>query len=330
MTLATRPATADDLTSVLALARRSLGWSDVSPRFLEWKHLENPWGPSYMWVALDGDRVVAFRAFLRWELVDPDGRVVVAARAVDTATDPEHRRQGLFRSLTTTALGEMAAAGVQLVWNTPNSSSLPGYLTMGWQEVGRLPVVVRPATARFAFVVLTARRPAARHAVATRFGRPAWEVFGNDPDVDALIAAVPASAGLATRRTQAFLSWRYNNPALGYRVLALGGSPADGLAVFRLRRRGRAVEATICDLLCPEVAGGADGSAAAALVRRVARGTGADYVLSLAGTTRATVTRWPVVRLSQIGPVLACRPLDGTAPPALDGWALTMGDVELL
>jgi hypothetical protein len=45
---------------------------------------------------------------------------------------------------------------------------------------------------------------------------------------------------------------------------------------------------------------------------------------------RTTVTRRLVPRLSQIGPVLACRPLDGTAPPALDRWALTMGDVELL
>jgi GNAT superfamily N-acetyltransferase len=330
MTVATRPATTEDLPGVLALARRALGWSDVSPRFLEWKHIENPWGRSFMWVALDGDRVIAFRAFLRWELVDADGRCVVAARAVDTATDPEHRRQGLFRSLTTAALDEMAAAGVQLVWNTPNSSSLPGYLTMGWQEVGRLPAVVRPAAARFPFVVLTARRPAARDAVATHFGRAAWEVFGHDPDVDALLAALPASAGLATRRTQGFLAWRYNNPALGYRVLALGDSPADGLAVFRLRRRGRAVEATVCDLLCPEAAGGPNGATASGLVRRIARGTDADYVLSLASPSRATVTRPPVVRLSQIGPVLACRPLDGTVPPAVDGWALTMGDVELL
>src|SRR4051794_27767860 len=207
MTLATRPATADDLPGILALARRALGWSDVSTRFLEWKHLESPFGPSFMWIATDADRVVAFRAFLRWELVDAEGGTVVAARAVDTATDPDHRRRGLFRALTTEALDGMAAAGVQLVWNTPNGSSLPGYLTMGWQEVGRLPALVRPASGRFPVVVLTARRAAGREAVATGYGRAAWEVFGGDPAVDALLAGVARPRGLTTRRSQAFLAW---------------------------------------------------------------------------------------------------------------------------
>jgi phosphoribosylformylglycinamidine synthase len=32
-----------------------------------------------MWIALAGSRVVGFRAFLRWDLVDADGRVVPAA-----------------------------------------------------------------------------------------------------------------------------------------------------------------------------------------------------------------------------------------------------------
>jgi hypothetical protein len=155
-------------------------------------------------------------------------------------------------------------------------------------------------------------------------------VFGADPAVDALLAAGPAPTGLTTRRSQAFLTWRYTNPELGYRVLLLGASPADGLAVFRLRRRGRAVEAVVCDVLAPA----GDRGAASRLGQRIARGTDADYLLALAGpggpASAAGVTRAPVVRLPQIGPVLACRPLDGTPPPALGGWALTMGDVELL
>src|SRR4051794_8339181 len=100
MTVDTRLASADDLPAILELCRRALGWTDVSTRFLEWKHLESPFGQSLMVVAVDGQRVVGFRAFLRWEFVDAHGQVVRAARAVDTATDPDHRRQGLFRSLT--------------------------------------------------------------------------------------------------------------------------------------------------------------------------------------------------------------------------------------
>jgi GNAT superfamily N-acetyltransferase len=335
MTVSTRPATADDLGEVLALMRRALGWADVSARFLEWKHLENPFGPSAMWIALDGDRVVCFRAFLRWEMQDAAGRTVRAVRAVDTATDPDFQRQGLFRRLTTDAVDELGAQGVNLVFNTPNKASLAGYRSMGWQELGRLPVAAMPASARFPVVVLTAKRAAGRDAVPTPFGVAAWEVLRREPAVRALLAAARAPAGLATRRTPEFLAWRYGNPALGYRVLPVGNDLATGLVVFRLRRRGRAVEAVVCDVLLPDAptgpagANGTDGAGAPAgrgLLHRIARETDADYLLRI---DRKRVTRGPFVRLPGLGPVFACRPLDGDRPPALGEWALTMGDVEL-
>jgi GNAT superfamily N-acetyltransferase len=341
MTLIIRRASRDDLGPILALMRRSLGWTDVSPRFLEWKHCDNPFGESLMWVALDGDRPVAFRAFLRWELRAPDGRVLRVVRAVDTATDPDHRRQGLFRRLTEDALDAMAGDQIAMVWNTPNPASLSGYRSMGWHELGRLPVAAMPASARFPVVVTTAKRAAGRDAVPTSFGVAAWEVFGHDSAIDGLLAHACPGEGLATRRTPEFLAWRYGNPALGYRALAADGGTAAGLAVFRLRQRGRAVEAVVCDVLVPDAtpspgsdrpvraaSGAAVGSAGVrrALLRRIARETKADYLLRI---DRRRVTRGPFVRLPALGPVFACRPLDGNPPPALGEWALTMGDVEL-
>ena len=98
--LVVRRAAAADFSGVLALARRALGWTDDDARFLDWKHLENPFGASLMWVALDGERIVGFRAFLRWEFNTPEGRTVIAARAVDTATDPDYQGRGIFTRLT--------------------------------------------------------------------------------------------------------------------------------------------------------------------------------------------------------------------------------------
>lgn len=320
--LTVRRAGPGDFPRVLALARRALGWTDTDTTFLSWKHLENPFGTSPMWVALDGDRVVGFRSFMRWEFVASDGRVVRAARAVDTATDPDYQGRGIFTRLTTRAVDELPDEGVELVFNTPNGKSLPGYLKMGWQEVGRLPVAVMPTSARFPLVVATARRPAGRWPLTTTVGANPRDVFAPGRGVDELLASLPGPSGLGTRRSREFLAWRYGADGLGYRVMLQGASPDAGLAIFRRRPRGRAVEVVVCDVLAP----GGDRSVTRSLVRRTARAAEGDYLIRIA---REIATRDPFVRVPRVGPVLACRSLDATAVPGLAAWSLTMGDVEL-
>ncbi|MEO6122773.1 MAG: GNAT family N-acetyltransferase, partial [Ilumatobacteraceae bacterium] len=129
-----RHAVDDDRAAIVDLLGRSLG-SDGDPRYpalFAWKHDENRFGRSPMWVATDAGRIVAFRTFMRWEF-ERGGEVVRAVRAVDTATDPEYQGRGLFRSLTLLGLEEMTAERVDFVFNTPNSQSRPGYLKMGWR-----------------------------------------------------------------------------------------------------------------------------------------------------------------------------------------------------
>jgi GNAT superfamily N-acetyltransferase len=320
--LIVRRADADDFPRVLDLARRALGWADDDASFLEWKHLESPFGASPMWIALDRTRVVGFRTFMRWEFVASDGNTVRAARAVDTATDPDYEGRGIFTRLTLEAIDQLPADGVTLIFNTPNEKSLPGYLKMGWQELGRLGVVVKPTSARFLLVIATARRPAGRSPLPTALGEAPADAFADRPAVQALLDSLPPAQGLVTRRTPEFLAWRYGHEPLGYRVMLRGTSPADGLAVFRRRQRGKAIEGVLCDVLVPD----GDPRAGDELLRRVDLAAAADYLIRL---DRKLVTRGAFVRLPRVGPVLACRTLDASVAPELPKWALTMGDVEL-
>ena len=136
-----------DLPGILRLMQVELGWpdDDRSTTLWRWKHEQNPFGASPVWVAAEGSEVIAVRAFLRWRLRTPGGEVVEAVRAVDTATDRHHRGQGWFRRLTLHGLEELAEHDVRLVFNTPNEQSRPGYLSMGWREIGRPRVWLRPA-----------------------------------------------------------------------------------------------------------------------------------------------------------------------------------------
>lgn len=320
--LAIRPFEAGDTPAVLGLLSRSLGWvpDDHHAAFFDWKHRQNPFGPSFAWVAEEDGRIIGFRPFLRWEFEQP-GAVVTAVRAVDTATAPEARGRGVFSRLTRFGLGELEAAGVGFVFNTPNDQSRPGYLKMGWREVGRVPLRVRVASVAALRRLPGARTPADLWSLSTEAGQPAAAALDDREAVARLLHSQPPPLGVRTRLTPEVLHWRYAGfQALAYRAATGPGGVADGVALFRLRRRGPAVEAMLGEVLVP----GGDAGRAGALAKAVLRESGADYAIVTGGRSLPGF-----VPLPGQGPVLTWRGVCAPAAPPLAQWALTLGDVEL-
>jgi GNAT superfamily N-acetyltransferase len=302
VTVSTRRAREEDGPAVLALLRDSLG-KDADPRyddFFRWKHTDNPFGISPAWVAEEGGAVVGFRTFMRWQFRS-GGEVVRAVRAVDTATARSARGRGIFQRLTTEALDELVDEGVRLVFNTPNDQSRPGYLKMGWRVVGRMPVSVQVRGPASAARMAAARRPAALWSIPTSVGRPVATATNE------LLTLSRPGAGFGTDRSAPYLVWRYGFGPLAYRA----ATSDDAAMVFRLRRRGRAVELAACE---------AHGSSRGIrrLVRHVLRSTGADYAIRIGSGG---------LPLPGQGPILTCRPLGSAQQP--NRWDLDLGDVEL-
>lgn len=321
-----RRARPDEREAVVALAAAALGWRAGEPNaeLFAWKHDDNVFGPSPQWVAeLDG-RLAGFRTFLRWRFRTPSGETVTAVRAVDTATHPDFQGRGVFRALTLHAVDELREEGVGFVFNTPNDKSRPGYLTMGWREVGTVPVAVRPAGPAGLVRMARARVPAAKWSLPCRVGEAAAAVFGDGDtgELAELLAGQPSSRGLTTDRSPAYYAWRYTLEPLAYRVVLAGASLGAGFAVFRLRARGEAVECALCDVVVP----GGDRRVADRLMATVARRTRADYAVRV---DPAAAPAAGFVRLPGQGPVLTWRALRCTRMPPLGQWRLTLGDVEL-
>jgi len=313
-----RAAGPEDADAVLDLVGSVMGWgADArAARMWRWKHVDNPAGASPTWVAADASgRIVGVRTFLRWRFDGPAGPLS-AVRAVDTVTHPDARGQGLFKRLTLLGLDELAAEGVDFVFNTPNDQSRPGYLSMGWQPVRRLAVAVRPRGLRGAVRMARNRVPADLDSLPVEAGRAAADGL-DDPACQVLAGP---GGGTSTVRDPAYLRWRYAGlPELAYRVLALGADPAEGVAIVRVRRRGAATEATVAELAAPGA------RASARLASLVLRRTGADYALALPSYGPLRGGGVPVPRL---GPLLVARAVAGRAPAA-DQWRLSLGDVEL-
>ncbi|MGN6242366.1 MAG: GNAT family N-acetyltransferase [Motilibacteraceae bacterium] len=325
----------EDEGDVLALLTASLAGGPTGHReaeFLRWKHQENPFGRSPALVAVDGGRVVGVRFLLRWRL-QLGGRELRAVRMVDTATHPDHQGRGIFKRLTLAAL-ERWADEIDLVFNTPNSNSRPGYLKMGWQEVGALPIslrVRRPlAFARGA--AAAARRTPVPPGNLGDGGAPAAEVLPVLLDGGDLTPLLNRTrAGLHTPLSPDFLRWRYAEvPGLRYEVFpARRDGELVGLGIGRRRRRGPLVELTLAELLTrPD-----DGDGRRRVLAAAAKAPGVDHVavhLPSVPERRAAI-RCGYLPVPRQGMVLTVRP--GLATPSTGGalaeWSLSLGDLEV-
>jgi GNAT superfamily N-acetyltransferase len=329
--IAVRPYEDADLGAVLALLTASLGDGPAGTRseaFFRWKHLGNPFGRSMMLVAETEGRIVGLRAFMRWEF-DAGGRRFRAVRAVDTATHPDHQGRGIFSTLTLEALDRLRGE-TDFVFNTPNEKSLPGYLKMGWQVVGRVPIRIRVRRPiRFATRARSWRTETSGAVPATS-APPAAEVL--DERIDVLLAEREPSAGLATPRDPDYLRWRYGHaPLLDYRAVAVDDHGLlEGLAVIRTRPRGSLAEATVAEAIVRP----GDRRAAGRLLRRVGRGAGLDHATCSFPPTssperaarRAGFLRVPggmTLVVNALGHDLSPDPRD------LRSWSLSLGDLEV-
>ena len=313
---------------MLGLLDASLGGGPAGrrpPEFFTWKHLDNPFGRSLLLVAEHQDRLIGLRAFMRWRF-EAGERTLAAVRAVDTATHPEFQGLGVFSRLTRAALEAMDGQ-VDLVFNTPNGKSGPGYLKLGWREVGKVPVAVR---ARRPLRLLLSGRARSRPAPPVT-AAPAAEALADDDTLAALLAREPVPRGLATPRTAGYLRWRYGAaPLLGYRAVTeeRGGGLA-GVALFRVRPRGRLWETTVAEVLA-----GGDPATARRLLRRVAAAAPVDHLTlhAPAGTPLARAARRGGFLPSPAGILLVANPRTAGIrpdPTRLDAWALSLGDLEV-
>lgn len=317
-----RVATPADVPAIVAVMQSELGWPNDSraEALWRWKHEQSPFGASLVWVAERDGEVIAIRAFMRWRMIGSDGRVLQAARAVDTATRQAYRGQGWFRALTLHGLEELADHGIEFVFNTPNEQSRPGYLSMGWVDRGRLPVWVRPSRWSSLPAMMRSRTaaelwPATAHTDLSPLSDLLAGV-ASPSSLDVIRRAHlwrPADGAVGTERSIDYLSWRYGLASLGYRWCDSPGRPVGGVVFVRDRSRGASIERVVLDVFGER---GAWQSALSGNAR-------VEYLLALGH--RPGRGWW---RVPGAGPRLVARPLVGhVVPPEFD---LTLGDVELL
>lgn len=308
-----RTATRGDVPEILDVLRESLGETPLLRRTTElfsWKHFENPFGESLILLAELGSRLAGVRAFMRWRLETPGGDSIECVRAVDTATRPEFQGRGVFRALTMSALDAAREQGVHLVFNTPNEKSAPGYLKMGWGEVGWIRPVLRPRLG------LSASQPNGE-LVSLSEVIPMADQF-----------AVPRSfrqepLGLRTPRNAEYQRWRYT----GHPTARYGwAGDEDGGAVVRSSVRKGRTELLVSDI-----------TPRTEVLRTVRRSHRARYVATAFSQARSPEARQArragLFGVPGVGGLrLVANPLTDVDIDVFDlaSWDISLSDLELL
>jgi hypothetical protein len=239
---------------------------------------------------------------------------------------------GVFSALTLAALDRLRG-DVDLIYNTPNEKSLPGYLKMGWRTVGKLPVSIRVRhPVRFARSLRTMRdRTHDNNGSWAVQAEPATTVLAND-GVEELLRDDTLRPTLSTARDARYLRWRYgDSQPLDYRAVGEEkNGHLRGIALFRVRARGRSLEAAVVDMFAPAD----DGRILRSLLRQVMSACDVDHLTGHFphGSVPARAARRVGFVRSPIGITLAVNPLrpeiepDPTLPSS---WSLSLGDLEV-
>jgi N-acetylglutamate synthase-like GNAT family acetyltransferase len=323
-----RTATEHDVPLIVELLKKSLG-EELMPKseeYWQWKHIDNPFGKSPVILAFENNTLVGVRAFMRWQWKSA-GQTFEAVRAVDTATHPKYQGRGIFKKLTLELLDYCSREKWHFVFNTPNNSSKPGYLKMGWKEAGKLPISV-PVLRPFAVALNISK---IKQSVVKENSTP-QESLLQHPGLEELLKqnALRCKDQIITSHTVKSLQWRYQDvPVAEYftRGLQTGGK-LNVLLVYRLKSSSAGNELRVTDIFMD-----ADKYKAEirAMVKDLVKQHAADYA-TVSGLNSWMNGAGLYLRKVPVGPVVTVRNITFDAANNLhnfNGWSPSVGDLEL-
>ena len=330
-----RGATEADRPAIINLLKQSLGESviPITEKFWLWKHEHNAFGPSFVLLAEENDEIIGVRAFMQWHWCW-NGKLYNAIRAVDTATHPGHQGKGIFKKLTLQQIEKCKQQGIHFVFNTPNEQSMPGYLKMGWEKQGRMPLKLQ-ITKPFALGY-------SKFFDKTKYAETLNEDVTPEQSWNGQILELftkynqPPTGELRTAITSRYISWRYaENPLFRYNYFTDGSNYA---LITRIKSHSFTRELRIVDfiLLNPAARQGNVNSHMKKEISNFSKKHKIEFI-SFSGqqySSNMAFFRWMgLIPIRKLGPLVTLRNLNMESKfPALleiKNWNYSLGDMEL-
>ncbi len=183
--------------------------------YFKWKFEDNPYTDEPLaFIALDGNKVVAFRGYMVQPLVY-NGKTFFNASLADTVTHQDYRRMGLFKGITHYSISEISKNDA--ICMSLNSSSggptLQGYLDLGWIPLADRNNIFRFSLRGILSYLFKEKEVSYNYNKILRNGRI---VITTELKANEVIGLAYDEDMITHERSSVFYNWRLSNPIAEY------------------------------------------------------------------------------------------------------------------
>lgn len=211
--------------------------------FWNWKYEDNVFGKAILTVATVDGKIVGFNNLWPWQF-KYRGKVLKALQPCDSVVHKDFQKYGIFSRMRIDGIERALHLGTDIIFNFPNQNSLPVYLNLGWNYVGR-PIwnvcIINPVNIFISKFVKSEKSSPIQINNEFKLDIQKLEKLGRNKKYDKFIAI---------NYVENFFEWRYlNHPTLEYGMVYLDKGHKSLAAIFNIKKSGRLTEMVIVDFV---------------------------------------------------------------------------------
>ena len=190
--------------------------------YFNWQYIDGPYGPAKILLAKnDNGDIIAIEPIMPRKLLI-DSSVIMSSLSCNSITDPNFRNQGIFSKLVSNILEFTKTNEISSIYGIPNKKSHSIFIKNGFNDGGKLPLLVRPLKLSnyFSSPIKEIIKPIEAvwkiKKVETNI-----ELFNGEinSEFEKLSKNLSQRVSILQQRDKEFLEWRYNkHPSRNYDI----------------------------------------------------------------------------------------------------------------
>ncbi len=213
-----------DKQSILRLINLVQPHIKMSETRWEWQYIRNPDGRPEVWLAEDGEKIIAHYAAIPHDL-SISGQARIGYMVQDVMTHPDYRERGIYNQMSIEATKVLCNQKHPLNYTFPNEYSLHAFLRNGWVKAFRIPLLINTRIGTYS--------RECHNAVGNVH---LTQVSSFEKDADEFALQIKGIFKFAISRSSGYLNWRYAEKPGGQYTLYIAREKKEIVGILVLKK----------------------------------------------------------------------------------------------